>query len=112
MLYSTAISFLVLPFNHSRMTPNRMLFGIVAGIIDLYVKDIYGLRQTGQIKRQMGQKNSRLYTVYIEYNLVFVGKLSKIFLIHNISYKKYYSPDELLDQQFEFTYQKHDQPSI
>lgn len=73
MLYSAAISFLVLPFNHSRMTPNQMLFGIVAGIVFRRATYIYVLRQIGQITGQIGQKNLSIYHICTR-NMIWISK--------------------------------------
>jgi hypothetical protein len=46
-----------------------MLLGIVAGMVYLWVLSIYGLRQIGQIKGQIGQINPNIYHMYIQCNI-------------------------------------------
>ena len=69
MFNSNAISFLVFPFNHSRMTLILILLGIVAGIMYLWLWSIYDLRQIRQIKGEIGQKNPNIYHMYIEHDI-------------------------------------------
>ena len=54
------------------MTLIRMLFGIVAGIVYIWTLDIYVLRQIGQIKSQIGQKNLNINHI-CTYNMILDG---------------------------------------
>jgi len=58
------------------MTLILILLGIVAGMVYLWLWSNYGLRQIsqikceiGQIKGQIGQKNPKIYHLYIQYDI-------------------------------------------
>lgn len=56
-----------------------MLLGIVAGMVYLWVLSIYGLRQIGQIKGQIGQINPNIYHMYIHCHIRSLPKTKILF---------------------------------
>lgn len=52
-----------------------MLFGIKAGIVYGRASYIYVLRQIGQIRDQIGQKNLLIYHMYTDYHFRSLEKL-------------------------------------